>query len=170
MPYPEFRAGQRVTALLLNKGRPEYIYNAAPQTNATTTPADITDLGFWGEAGGVYDVKARVAYDAPTATDAVFRWFVPGDGVMQRNIIAQTAGTTTNIDSNMIAIRRGGTTAQIVGAPNGVASAFSVYLEDSILRMGGTAGWVPLQVNANAAGTVTVQGDSYLIVTQVGGL
>ncbi len=169
MPYPNFRAGQTVTALLLNKGKLEYVTNpGSPLTNATTTMANATGLSFSAEASSIYRVQALISYDAPTATDAKFAWTGPSGFGMTRNILAQAAGTTTNIDTNMITIRRAAGTAQTVGGPNATANAFSVYFED-VWMTTVDAGTVQFQFAAAAAGIATLQPDSYIVYQQVAG-
>jgi len=169
MPYPEFQAGQRITAALLNAGKMEFVTNAAgAQTNTTTTMANATDLSFAVTVNSRWWIMTEIAYDAPTATDAKFAWTAPAGATMGRNIISQAAGTTTNIDTNAILIRRGTGTAQAVGGPNGTTSAFSVHTEIVDLQVGSTAGTIQFQFAANAAGTATLQADSMIWYQQVG--
>lgn len=167
MPYPEFRAGQKLTAALLNAGKMEYVQNSAgSQTNATTTMAAATDLVFAAEANAKYFVHALISYDAPTATDFKCDWTVPAGGAMSRNIIAQALGTTTNIDSNVQILRRGATTDVASGGPNATANAFSVH-EEMIDLTTTTAGDVQFNFAANAAGTATLQADSVIYYQRI---
>ncbi|MCD0450760.1 hypothetical protein LO762_16405 [Actinocorallia sp. API 0066] len=166
MPYPNFRAGQIVTAALLNAGKPEYTMTSGDQANTTTTVADILGLGFWALANAHYLCELWIAYDAPTATDAKFQWW-SANGAMERNILALETGTTTNVNSNMMAIRRGPGTAQAVGGPGGTANGYSVYHETSMLHTAGTDGWVTAQFAANASGTATVRDSSLLVYTRL---
>jgi hypothetical protein len=168
MPFPLFLAGQRVTAALLNTGKLEFVTNSAgAQTNATTTMTDATNLGFSVTANSRWWAMLVIAYDAPTATDAKFAWTSPVGVTMARNITSQAAGTTTNIDTNAILIRRGTGTAQAVGGPASTASAFSVHTEICDIQVGATAGTMQFQFAANAAGTATLQSDSMLWYQQV---
>jgi hypothetical protein len=167
MPYPTFTAGQKVTALLLNAGKLEFVTNAAgAQTNATTTFADATDLGFPVEAGGRYLIHVLIGYDAPTATDIKFDWSLPAGATTARNCEYLAQGTATNIDSNMAKIRRGATTAVVAGGPNSVANAFSVYEEVTDMQIV-TAGTAQFRFAANAAGTATLQGDSIIYYQRI---
>lgn len=168
MPYPTFTAGQRVTAALLNAGKVEFVTNASgAQTNATTTMANATDLVFSGEANARYLVHALIAYDAPTATDIKFDWDHPTGASMNRNTLGQALATTTNIDTNVAFIRRGIDTDVSVGGPNATASAFSVYEETSDLIMGSTAGSIQFRFSAVAAGTATLQADSFIYYQRI---
>lgn len=169
MPYPEWRAGQRVTAALLNAGRLEFVTNSAgTQTNATTTLTNATDLLFTVTANSRWIIIAEIAYDAPTATDAKFAWTAPTGATMGRNIMGQGLDTATNIAAlTGMYIRRGTGTAQSAGGPAGTASAFSVYHEIVDLQVGSTAGTIQFQFAANAAGTATLQGDCMLWYQQV---
>ena len=161
MPYPEWRAGQRVTADLLNAGRLEFVTNSAgSQTNATTTLTNATDLLFTVEANARYLAIVEIAYDAPTATDAKFAWTAPTGVTMGRSATGQGLDTATNIAAlTGLYIRRGTGTAVAVGGPNATANAFSVYTEICDIQVGSTAGTMQFQFAANAAGTATLQGD-----------
>lgn len=168
MPFPEWRAGQRVTAALLNSGKLEFVTNSAgAQTNTTTTMAAATDLIFAVEANARYWIMIEAAYNAPITDangDIKFEWTAPAGATMGRNVIAlATTVPTTNLDSNVAMIRRGTGTDQVAGGTNSVASAFTVYHEVVDLQVGSTAGNVQFQFALNAgAGTATLQGDSMI--------
>jgi hypothetical protein len=168
MPFPEWRAGQRVTAALLNSGKMEFVTNSAgSQANATTTLTNATDLLFAVTANSRWFVLAEISYDA-TATDAKFAWTAPAGATMGRNIIGQGSGTATNVAAaDSVYIRRGTGTAQVIGGPAGVASAFSVYQEAIDLQVGSTAGTIQFQFASQGAGTCTLQGDSLIWYQQV---
>lgn len=169
MPYPEFRAGQRITASLLNAGKLEYVINAAgAQTNATTTVAAATDLSFDVEANAVYLVQARLSFGGTNTVDAKVNWTVPSGATMQRNIIAASETGTTNEDTNAIFIRRGASTQQESGiftSPS--VTAFNTYWEDVWLVVGATAGTVQANFAAVNAGTATLNADSYITYQRV---
>jgi hypothetical protein len=167
MPYPTLTAGQKVTAALLNAGKLEFVTNAAgAQTNATTTFADATDLGFAVEAGARYQIHVLVSYDAPTATDIKFDWSMPSGATTARNCEYLALATTTNIASTVAKIRRGATTAVSAGGPNAVANAFSVYEEITDLQTV-SAGTAQFRFAANAAGTATLQSDSIIYYQRI---
>ena len=172
MTYPNWLAGQTITAALLNSGKPEYVTNSGgAQTNATTTLADATGLGFAVEAGAVYFIQARISFDSPAATDAKAAWTVPSGATMGRNIITLDDSTTSNLDSNVAMVRRGNATAQTIGGQNGgggapTPTAFSVHLEDIYLTTV-DAGTVQFQFASVAAGTTTLQADSLIIYTRI---
>lgn len=167
MPYPVFTAGQRVTAADLNAGKIEFVTNAAgAQTNATTTMANATDLGFAVEASARYRIHVLIGYDAPTATDIKFDWSMPSGATTNRNCEYLAVATATNIDSNMAKIRRGATTAVIAGGPNSIDNAFSVYEEITDLQTSG-AGTAQFRFAASAAGTATLQADSIIYYQRI---
>lgn len=175
MPYPEFRAGQRITASLLNAGKLEYVQNAAgAQTTTSTTVTAATDLVFAVEANAKYKVHAVISFDAyingtpNTPGDAKFNWTVPSGATMQRSIITPSASNTTNIDTNAIFIRRGASTQQVVGGNNGVSSAFTVHEEIIDLVVGSTAGDVQLNFALNSgSGLATLNADSIIYYQRV---
>ncbi len=168
MPYPVWTAGQRVTAAGLVAGKREFVTNSAgAQTNATTTMANATGLSFTADANARYWLRALISYDAPTATDIKFDWSGPTGMILNRNIMSLNAGTATNIDSNAVMVRRAAGFDAVAGGPNAVANAFSVYMEvsDLITQTGGT---VNFRFAANAAGTATLQADSFIYYQRIG--
>jgi hypothetical protein len=174
MPYPSFRAGQRVTAALLNAGKMEFVTNSAgAQTNTTTTMADATDLVFAAEANSRYKVTALISYNAPIADangDIKFEWTAPSGASMGRNVIAlSTSLASTNLDSNVAMLRRGTGTDQVAGGSGGGGSSFSLYMETVDLVVGGTAGDVQFRFALNAGtGTATLQADSVIYYQRIG--
>ncbi len=165
--YPSWKPGMSITAARLAAGLPVYVANSVLQTNATTTLANVTGLSFVAAANALYKIELLVSYDAPTATDIKIAWTGPAGSSMDRHILANDLGTTTNIATSVINIRRAIGTAQAAGAPNGTSNAFTVWREDSILTTV-TGGTTQLQFAANAAGTATLQAASYMIVQQIG--
>lgn len=173
MPYPNFRAGQRVTAALLNAGKLEFVTNAAgTQTNTTTTMVNATDLVFPVVANARYKVHALISFDAatsaPAAGDAKFDWEVPSGATMQRNIITPAASNTNTTDTNAQFIRRGSATDQTAGGNNGAGSAFVVHEEIIDLVTGSTAGDVQFRFALQTGtGTATLNADSIVYYQQV---
>ncbi len=104
------------------------------RTNDTMT--DIPGMDFVWDPESIWWVEVLLAYNAPTAVDAKFCWSVGGGAGLNidRHILAPNLGTTTNIDTNVMMIRRANNTQQAVGAPNGVANAFTVYQEIAIIE------------------------------------
>jgi hypothetical protein len=146
----------------------EYVTNAGgAQTNATTTMADATSLGFAVEANARYMVTALISYDAPTATDIKFEWTGPAGVTMNRNVLGLAIGTADNMSSSFMAIRRGTGTDQTAGGPNGTTSAFSVYVEHVDILTSSTAGTAQFRFAANAAGTATLQGDCMIYYQRI---
>lgn len=168
MPYPVWTAGQRVTAAGLVAGKREFVTNSGgAQTNATTTMTNATGLSFTADANARYWLMALIAYDAPTATDIKFDWTGPTGVILNRNVMSLNAGTATNIDSNVVKIRRATGFDAVAGGPNAVANAFSLHQEigDLITQTGGT---VQFRFAANAAGTATLQADSFIYYQRIG--
>jgi hypothetical protein len=165
VPYPEFQAGQRITAALLNAGKMEFVTNSAgAQTSTSTTVANATDLVFAVEANARYWIMAQISYDATADDDDIrFDWEVPSGATMGRNIIGAALSTTTNLDTNAVFIRRGAGTDQEVGGNGGTGSAFMVYQEIVDLVTDSTAGTAQFRFGlGTAAGTATLQADSMI--------
>ncbi len=168
MPYPVWTAGQRVTAGGLIAGKMNFVTNSAgDQTNATTTMANATGLSFAVEDNARYWMLALISYDAPTATDIQFDWAGITGAILNRSTMGLALGTTTNINSNVLKVRRKASDDNEAGGPNAVANAFSVYVEevDMLTQTGGT---VNFRFSANAAGTATLKGDSIIYYQRVG--
>jgi hypothetical protein len=171
MTYPKILAGQTVTAALLNAGRREYVTNSAgSQSTTLTTFVDVTGLTFTGEANARYYVHALVAYDAPVDSangDVNFQWTGPVDAGMSRHIVAPELAATTNIDTNVMSVRRAIGTDVRVGGTAGTANAFSIY-EDMIDLTMITAGAITLQFAVGAGvATATIQADSFVYYQRV---
>jgi hypothetical protein len=167
MPYPVWTAGQRVTAAGLVAGKMEFVTNSgAAQTNTTTTMANANNLSFTVDSNARYWIMALIAYDAPTATDAKFDWSGPTGAILNRNVMSLDAGTATNIDSDGAKVRRPLSFDAVAGGPNATANAFSVYQEisDLITQTGGT---LAFRFAANAAGTATLQADSFIYYQRI---
>ncbi len=166
MTYPKILAGMTVTAALLNAGKVEKVTNSGgAQTNTLTTFVDATSLGFAVEANSRYRARALIAYDAPIDSangDINFQWTGPADVNMSRYIVGLDIAATTNIDANLMSVRRALGTDVRVGATNGTANAFSLY-EDMMDITVITAGTIQLQFALGAGvGTATVQADSMI--------
>lgn len=166
MPYPSFLAGQKVTAALLNAGNVEFVTNSGGAQNTTlTTFVDVTGLGFAADANAQYRAGALIAYDAPVDSangDVNFQWTGAVDTTMSRHIIAPALAATTNIDTNVMAIRRALGTDVRVGGTGSTANAFTVY-EDMMDITMVTAGTIQLQFALGAGvGTATIQADSMI--------
>lgn len=165
MPYPYFRAGQRVTAALLNAGKPEITQTSGAQSNATTTVADVLGLGFWALKNKLYKCEVWVTYDAATGVDAKFQWWSNG-GTMHRHVIAIAQSATRSDGSDVMMIREAAATPRPVGGVGGIPGD-PVYHETSLLMSSGSDGWVTLQFAAQSAGTVTIRDGSFLIYTEL---
>lgn len=144
-------------------------YDLTTVSSSSTSLVDIPGSTITVAAGYTYRVEVWIAYDGPTAGDAKFAW-TSSDATnitLDRNILAPATTITSNVSiADMIAIRRGTTTAQAVGTPNATANAYTVYQEMSILTavVSGTA---KMQFAQNAAsGTSTVQ-SGYMFVSRL---
>ncbi len=165
MAYPTVLAGQTVTASMLSAGRREFVTNTAAQNSTSTVFADATSLGFAVAANSRWLAHALIAYNAPIDSangDVNFQWTGPVDVVMSRHIVAPELAATTNIDTNVMMVRRALGTDVRVGGTGGTDNAFSVY-EDILDITVITAGTIQLQFALGAgAGTATVQADSMI--------
>ncbi len=128
---------------------------------ANVTPVNVTDGVITLAPNSNYKFELRTAYDTTTANDIAFNWTSSdlANVAATRYILGPALGTTTNIDTNMVFIRRSLGTRQGVGGPNGVASAFTGYWEDGyVSNSSGSPQTFQLQISQVVnGGTSTLQ-------------
>ena len=163
--YPNWYAGQRVTAALLAAGQPQRIECSGSVSITSNTLADIAGMSFTADANAIYDIRLVASYDAPAATDIVMAWTGPAGSTMSRSIVAPALAMTTNQDTTVTMIRRSMGTAQQAGGMG--TGNFLVWLEFITLTTT-TSGAVQLQFARVAAGTTVFNAGSYMIVQRVG--
>lgn len=140
-------------------------------TNATVTLADVPGSQFTVVAGATYWVDVWLAIDGPVAGDAKFAWSTSDVNItLDRNIQAASTTVATNVTiPDMVAIRRGNATQQVVGTQGSGGSAFMVYHElcicKSVAAADGTAKMQVAQSVATAPG-VTVQ-SGYMLINRI---
>lgn len=133
----------------------------------TTTMTNVPNFSFPVETGWSYYAVALVSYTGPTGADVKFDWS-RSDGIentdIRRFIIGLAAGTTTNMDSNILMPRRDGDTDQVVGADGGTGSGATTYLEHVVIipSADGTVGLRAAQ--SSATGTTSISVASRLFV------
>lgn len=158
--FPQYAAGQRLTAGLLQSGQTNVLLQVADQTNATATLVSSPDLVVPVVANGTYIFHLRASYSAVVAADVQFKYLGPAGTTYQRytfgvDTLGATDFTTTTTSGLTVTMQRRSATSGISGG-TGIAS-FAWHLDSSIVRVGGTAGVVQLQFaqnTANATGTI----------------
>jgi hypothetical protein len=163
--YIEAQTDLRVTGDLTVSGIGGFTYQKFTTLTVTNSVAmtNVPNSVLTIPANSVCVIETYAAYNGPVAADARFCWGKTSANVtMDRNITALADSTADNTDSNVMMIRRGDATQQIVGTPNGVANAFSVYQEWAIAtNVGATDELIQLQFaqgTANATGCILQNG------------
>lgn len=149
---------------------PDYQTLSTVSVTSSTTPVDIPGSTITVVAGATYWIAVYIAFDGATAGDARFNWTSSDTSniTLDRNIIAPATTITNNTSiADLIMIRRGTTTQQVVGAPGGSASAFTVYAEIAILTalVDGTAKMQFAQGTSSATASVVQSG--YMLTQRV---
>lgn len=163
-------AGAPINASDINRITPVYQELSSVSVTSSTTPNDVPGSTITVVAGATYWIDVWIAYDGATAGDARFNWTSSDTTniTLDRNILAAATTITNNTSiADMIAIRRGTTTQQVVGAPAGSASSFTVYHETAILTavVAGTAKMQFAQGTSSATASVLQSG--YMIYWRV---
>lgn len=145
-----------------------FVQHDVDQEVTGTTLVDADDLYFFVQSGGIYHIKARLAFGASTAGDIRVNWTVPGTSIMERYVIAPAVGLTTNIDTNVTMIRRGAATQQTGGGSGGTANNYTAWWEDIVLYAdaGGRVQLAFAQGTADATPTI-LRERSFITVDRV---
>lgn len=150
--------------LLITKGSDQNL------TSSSTTLQDVDDMSFEVEPDSRYMIDVMLCYDSPTAADIKFAWDVPSGTNMHRYVTAMSTGTTSNDNASVYMLRRSPATGQASAGTGGSVSAFSSYLEKTMVTVSSTGGTVQLQSaqNSSNAGTTVVRANSIITVERVG--
>lgn len=169
MPYPEFAAGQTLTAAMLTAMQPLYSRQTSDQTVTSSTTLVDSQVSVLLAASAEYAGRLVIAYSAAEAADIKFALSGPSGTTVQRKNILYTSGASAGVSTGQsVAMRqRSITTEQEVGG-TGVAN-YQSYSEDLNVSSGATAGMLTLQFaqnSSNATGSI-LRSDSYLLLWRV---
>lgn len=168
MFYPEWLAGQAITAGRLNEIPPVLKYKAAGTDRTATTLADDPDLTFATAANAVYETRGVLRVNTTDATNGDFSlgWTIPSGAQGIWSGIGQPT-TATGVDGT---VRTMGTTISgsrdygaIVSAPNALA-----IVVHSLLVTSSAGTYAVSWARSGSAGTVSLMAFSYLTLTRVG--
>lgn len=167
--YPALRAGQRLTAELLDSMLPRFARKTTDTSRAsTTTLADDEHLTFTVEANAVYAMDGWIKYFAsttpdiqigfatPTGTLGEWGWLMPGSTTTG----TATAGYSIRTDTNDAADPRAG---------YGTSDSNMYTPISGLWRIGSTAGSLTLrwaQNTSNATATIVFT-DSWLRLQRI---
>lgn len=158
--YPQVRAGQKVTGLLLESMLPQTVRKASDTGRTSTTVTADPELQFAVEANAVYTVRGAIyVRGSNDTTDINIDWSGPAgtdgtwSGFGQTTAATSTDGTVRTHATGITSSRNYGTTS----------AADLTIIINTLLIIGSTAGTYSFDWAANAAsGTTTVLTDSHL--------
>lgn len=156
MPYPDWKAGQRITAGLLRAGLLYEVQQGSDLTVTNSATKVDTGLSIPLEVGATYQFMALIVAQAPVANDFSISWTIPsgasmirhGHGVGQGN----NAGGATSVDAAFFGVANNAASL----APGGVAAGTNEsYIESGYVICGSTAGVAMLQFAQRSVGAGT---------------
>lgn len=167
MTFPDFMAGQQLTAGLLNSSLPQYAVKAVNQSAVSrTTPLDDDELFLFLAANATYEWEAMLRVAGSTSADIQVSWRIPNGATMFRLCFGMAAGGTDQGSTSAVTAYRVETTQQSYGLPS---SGNSGVFERGLVITAGQDGDLQMMWNqASSSGTATVVGSlSYLKVRRV---
>lgn len=168
MPYPNWSAGQRVTAALLSAMQVNLVRKTSDQAvSNSTTLVNATDLSVILAANATYLLKLRASYSASTTGDIKFSWAAPSGAVVQRYVLGPASGTT-DTTTTTVQMRRRSSTASPAGGDG--TGNFSTYQEDISVQttVGGALQLQFAQNTADPSNSTTLRADSYIEYLRIG--
>lgn len=171
MPYPDWRAGQKLRASLLDAMNVFQVLQGTDSSATSTTTLQSTNLVIPVESGALYEYRLLLVY-ACGAGDLHIEWDVPGGVDMQRHgvgIGATSTGSQTNADILFSAQGTQGTDFNM-GGNSGDATANCSFVEQGFITTGSSSGDVTLQFaqdNSNATAS-TIRAASSIHYRRIG--
>lgn len=168
MPYPDWRAGQKITADLL-AGMQTYLVEQGSNLSVTSSTAFVdSDIVIPLEENAIYEYHLCISYSAGTGGDANIEWTVPSGATMLRSGqgLGQSVSTAqTDADRSFSARGAAGTDFGFGGT--GSTAAFE---EHGTIECGSTSGNAVLQWSqrvSNATAT-TLLGSTFCTYRRIG--
>ncbi|MFP8960041.1 hypothetical protein ACLIYP_05630 [Streptomyces nanhaiensis] len=156
--FPQWLAGQRITAAGLMADRMRLVEQTADQTVASTTYAN-SEISFVPVAGATYWYTLLISYSAHEAADFRWRWDAPGATFASFTQARHTDATGTfNAAASVIFRRPSNSTDRIAGGGGTdvpLGSFFSAYDQGTVTA--DTTAAITMQfsqVTAHAVGTI----------------
>jgi len=145
MPFPDWRAGAKVTAALLKQQQVNIITPTTLQSKASiTTPSADNELTFAIEANATYVVEFVVVFTSiSTAVDLRTQWSVPAGAAGTRMCFGSTSNSataTTIDDTKALVVAQTFTTNVVYQIFDQSAQTGQLITEIATVRNGGTAG------------------------------
>lgn len=167
--YPDWAAGDQVSAQALNDTEGYYIYKASttgPRTG--TTPLADPDLTFEMDANAVYLVKTSLRYTCLNADDFRTDWTTPSGAAGLRSCLGQAArvatdasGDTAEADIVHIGVHGFGTDVDYGNSRNSGTNQVSAW-EEAIVTTTSSGTFAQNWSSANGGSGANLSSGSYL--------
>lgn len=177
-PFPQWLAGNRITAAALNARNMIQVNQGSDQTLSNTTTLTNTNLVLPGTAGATYLYTLLIAYGAGITADFKWDWSIPGDATMTRftralQIGDNSAGQSSATAKTVVMRRPAYNTGVSAGGNEDdtlTPTVFNSAYDDGILTFGAagnaTVRFAPNTASASSA--ATFRSTSYLLYTRIG--
>ncbi|MEU1908100.1 hypothetical protein [Streptomyces hygroscopicus] len=176
LPFPQWLAGQRITANGLNARNWIRVNQGTDITRTSSTTMTNTNLVITGAAGAEYYYQALISYGASIDSDMQWAWSIPTDASITRFTAALSIAdvTTGSASAHTVVMRRpaattgvtaGGTDAANIGTNT---TTFNSAYDQGMITFG-AAGTATLQFaqNSSDADGTTFRASSYLLYTRI---
>lgn len=174
MQYPNWLAGQRVTAALLLAAQPTFVIKTAvTDRSSTTTLTADPDLQFAVVANGVYLVEFELAYGGTATEQIKTDWSVPSGATGIKAGVGIKSGEAANGFADGVSSRYGyypfATTNVFTCVRTGTGN-LQVAKETGIVTVASTAGTVALRwaQNTSTANTMRMGVGAWGRCTRIG--
>jgi len=142
------------------------LYVGSLQTYTTTTMADVPNLTFTGDAGGVYAFTGFFHTVAPTANDLSVQWTIPAGASIEWGMLGPAS---TDAGTEPTTVYMGAITTSGPLTVGGMASNGVVTQPIGTITIGGTSGTCKIQAaQGSAGGSSFIRAPSWLEVEQIG--
>lgn len=171
MPYPDWRAGQKLKASLLRAMNVYQVVQGTDASKTSSTTLTSTNLVIPVESDALYEYRLLLVHSSG-AGDMQVEWDVPSGTSMQRHgmgIGANNTGSQTNVDISFSA-QGTNTTDFNIGGNGGDATAKCSFVELGYIDTGSSSGNVTLQYaqdNSNATASI-VRAESSVFYRRIG--
>lgn len=146
MPYPDWRAGQKLKASLLDAMNVFQVLQGTDSSVTSSTTLTDSNLVIPLASGALYEYRLLLVYSCG-AGDFHFEWDVPSGTEMQRHGLGignTSTGSQTNADI-LFSAQGTQSTDFNVGGNSGDATANCSFVELGVFTTGSTAGDATLQ-------------------------
>ena len=166
MAFPQWQAGQIVTADGLNDRVVRAAYASTLQALTSSTAVDITELSVPVAANTVYELGGRLLYAALSGADPSFLWSVPAGATMPWNLQGMAADITSGTSYYTVHQAADAGVGITVGGTNSAGVSLAA-VPTGLLTVGSTGGTLQLRGLRVGTGTATLVTGSYITLRAI---